>query len=234
MVQDNTLIQLWVFALIMLVLTSMNRREGQEGENSSASSCKKLERVEYDEKGEEGIGDAMGKLAWQGVYEGTNNSHEDACYLLKEIENDFVSRLEKRVDAMAECTDPHTGILLQKHTVRFTRDYDDIIRAVDKMASDTGINPEPLKNLLEKLKLMVTDSIEKGEIPNFEYIKEQFAAFLRAFCKDINAPKKPMFTLGAIGVLGEKFGLWGREQRKQMVVEEEEEEDAKETVTYTK
>jgi len=203
----------------------MNRREGQEGEKSSstsASSCKKLERVEFGEKGEEGIGDAMGKLAWQGVYEGVNNSHEDACYLLKKIENDFVSRLEERVDAMAKCTDPRTGILLQKHTVRFTSDYDDIIVAVDGMASDTGINPEPLKNLLEKLKLMVTDSIEKGEIPNSEYIKEQFAAFLRAFCEGIKAPKKPMFTLRAIGDLGEKFGLWGREQRKQMVVEEEE------------
>jgi len=30
MVQNNTLIQLWVFALIMLVVTSMNRREGME------------------------------------------------------------------------------------------------------------------------------------------------------------------------------------------------------------
>tara|TARA_R110002074_G_scaffold336763_1_gene507256 strand:+ start:247 stop:936 length:690 start_codon:yes stop_codon:yes gene_type:complete len=229
MVQDNTLIQLWIFALIMLVLTSMNRREGfggpgtttsnNETATTSAPSCKKLERVKFGKKGE-GIGEAMGELAWQGAYEGIYNSHQDACYGLVKFRGDFLSGLKKRIDAMEKCTRPRD---LNKLTKMFGDDYIIVRKAVKQRAKDIGMDPKPLTNLLDKLKLMVTDSVAKGEIPDSVYIKQQFDAFLGVFCDDIDIENHSgLFKgTGTFTKMKELMGEWVGE-------------DAKDTVTYKK
>jgi len=235
MVQESTLIQLWLFALILLVITSMSKREGQEnedivisesthtiddefmnqpirmGEKTASTTERKCDgsggvtRVAYNKGDVNGIGEAAAKVIRTGMYEGVYNVHSEACYALTAYKENLLGELEKIMKRMVDCSSIEEFKQLLEH---FEEVYAGMLADADKVGATYNMDTEPLKKLLKKYKKLLIARLSEGELPDEEYLRTQFDKFTKKFCSGIPTDR-------STGIADEFFsrGMSQREER---------------------
>ena len=231
MVQESTLIQLWLFALILLVVTPMNRREGMENESedmeneSEDTGCPNnrkgdgsITRVTYGDDDVKGLGKAVAKVMRTGMYEGIYNVHSDACYALTTFKQKFLDSANQFINGAVSCS---STTELTEYITEFEGNLEQGLIALDTFSDKYNMDAGPLKKLLNKYKKLIITRLKKGELPEKAYLEKELDEFTAEFCKGRPTDK-------SVGIAAQFIGMITRGREEEEYEDEVEGEEREE------